>query len=137
MTVFFSSTLSIACVPSYRWNMEQAANSMIEIRKAETDYRLANGRYGSLDELLREKRIRKSLASGSNHGYKFAIRCSDSAYTAVAVPMVYSSSSYGGTGMLSFYLDESGVIRAADRKGAEASGTDPPLGKEINAERER
>ena len=110
---------------------------MVEIRKAETDYKMANGRYGSLDELLREKRIRKSLASGLNHGYKFSIRYNESAYTAVAVPIKYGSNSYSGTGMFSFYLDDSGVIRAADKKGAEANASDPPLGKDINPEIDR
>src|SRR5437868_11555658 len=44
-------------------------------------------------------------------------------YRANAVPQ-----RYGGTGRRSFFVDQSGVIRAADHQGGPANENDPPIG---------
>lgn len=43
-------------------------------------------------------------------------------YDAVATPV-----NYGSTGKRSFFLNQEGVIREADKKGAEATASDPVL----------
>jgi hypothetical protein len=66
-------------------------------------------------------RLRK--ASGEGYcGYKFSCTISPDGehYEVVAVPF-----RYGETGVLSFFGDEVGPIRAADKQGAPATATDP------------
>lgn len=71
------------------------------------------------------------LASGSNGGYAFryvlaapATAGSAMKYELAATPLVY-----GKTGRRSFLMDASGVVRGADRQGALASASDPPVEK--------
>ena len=80
-----------------------------------------NGDYGTLEELRKENLIDYVLAEGHRYGYRFRIRRekrspeSQASLEIVAVPR-----SYRRTGRRSFYMDESGVIHAADKKGTEA-----------------
>jgi hypothetical protein len=57
-------------------------------------------------------------------GYRFDVRVNAGgrSFEAVAVP-----AEYGKTGRLSFYVDESGKMRGADKAGAEATADDPEL----------
>lgn len=71
------------------------------------------------------------LASGSSAGYALryvleaALAASGTAkYELAATPLVY-----GKTGRRSFLMDASGVVRGADRQGALASTSDPPVEK--------
>lgn len=64
-----------------------------------------------------------ALASGNRHGYLFAVSANDGAriFSATSRP-----ESYGWTGVRSFFVDESGVVRftAVD---AEATAADVPV----------
>jgi hypothetical protein len=73
--------------------------------------------------------LNPELAVGTRHGYRFTVDIKASRYNeppgfeAVGVPVTY-----GDTGKRSFYVDETGVIRASDNQGAPATAFDPPLG---------
>lgn len=86
------------------------------------------GNYGTLEELSKQELIGPTLADGRGYGYLFRVRVkkrsseSPSSFEVVAVPR-----QYGRTGRRSFYINETGVIVAADRKGGEAHASDDPL----------
>jgi len=62
------------------------------------------------------------LAAGERSGFRFEGGGDQATYTITAVPVTY-----GASGVRSFYVDESGVIRCADKSGAPATAADPPL----------
>ena len=85
-----------------------------------------NGDYGTLDELRKQGMINQVLVAGHRYGYLFRIRrekiSSESpqpSFEITAVPRTY-----GRTGRLSFYMDETGVIKSLDKNGAEATHAD-------------
>lgn len=81
-----------------------------------------NGDYGTIEELGKEKLIDYVLVEGHRYGYLFRVRRekfsseSQASLEIVAVPRTYRR-----TGGRSFYMNETGVIHAADKKGAEAT----------------
>jgi len=87
-----------------------------------------SGRYGSLAELSAQGFLPSDLAGGSKDGYVFEIVNPDS-YEAFATPLIYRDRKWRlkGTGKRSFYVNEQGVLRDADKKGAKADADDPPL----------
>jgi hypothetical protein len=57
------------------------------------------------------------------HGYRINLDVPNAdSFTAVAVPAIY-----GKSGLHSYYVDEKGVLRAADKSGGRASESDPPV----------
>lgn len=80
----------------------------------------AEGRYASLEELLSESLIPRELIE--NHGYRTALIVSGNNFEATAVPI-----DYGTTGRLSYFIDESGVLRAGDHGGGAATVADQPV----------
>ena len=99
---------------------------MQDIRAAQQRYKSTKGvgKYGSLRELVEADLLKSSLSNGEESGYRFAIRTSDMGYVATAVPLKYG---VGGTGFFSYYVDETGTIRAADKNGEEAGKDAPPI----------
>ena len=89
---------------------------------------ISNKNYGSLNELYAAGLINAGLAGGLFHGYVFVCTIvprtnnSASTFNITAVPI-----NYGATGVRSFYLDESSIIRGADKNGAPANANDPPI----------
>jgi hypothetical protein len=57
-----------------------------------------------------------------NFGYKIGISVSGNRYELTAVPV-----EYGKTGRLSFFLDDSGVLRGGDHAGGAATIADKPV----------
>lgn len=100
------------------------------LHSAEATYQATSGAgaYGTLDQLAADGLINPELATGVRHGYKFTVDIRAGGYNepggfqAVGVPLTY-----GNTGIRSFYIDETGVIRAGDNRGAEATASDAPL----------
>jgi hypothetical protein len=88
------------------------------------------GRYGTLRELVESSLLKPDLISGEYHGYRFDIRPHADKYSAVATPLKYAQSGPSGTGSMSFFIDESGVIRGDEKKGAEATRSDEPFLKQ-------
>jgi type IV pilus assembly protein PilA len=111
-------------------NEGTAINSLRKIYTAERAYQLSRGAgsYGDLTDLMREGMIPTELGSGTKSGYRFkveTVRDRGDGYPGFSVVGVPTE--YGSTGRLSFYVDESAVIRAADNQGMEATKYDPEL----------
>lgn len=108
-------------------NEAGAITSLQTLFSAEATYQATagNGDYGTLEELREQKLIDVLLAAGHRYGYLFRIRRekrsaeSQSSLEITAVPRTY-----GRTGLRSFFVDETGLIRAVDKKGIEANLTD-------------
>ncbi|HST51660.1 MAG TPA: hypothetical protein VLJ61_06570 [Pyrinomonadaceae bacterium] len=77
-------------------------------------------RFGTLEELLDEKILEKDYVA--RLGYKIELSAAGDKFTATATPKTY-----GKTGRRSFFIDETGEIRAADHKGQPATADDPPV----------
>ena len=89
------------------------------IKRAQDFYTLSKNRYGTVEELVAAGGINR-LPDGL--GYKVAVTATENGagYVLTAVPQVY-----GPNGKRSFYMDQTGVIRGADHRGAAASASDP------------
>jgi type II secretory pathway pseudopilin PulG len=98
------------------------------ILSAEATYYGVHGKYGTLDQLALDQLIDPDVATGTRHGYKFKIDISTlefpgpTGFEAVGVPVTYPSS-----GRRSFYINETGVIRVADKHGTDATRFDPAM----------
>lgn len=86
------------------------------------------GNFCSLADLATSGLISPSLQSGLLRGYRYTITLTAGApgrparFSISIVPV-----QYGVGGKRSYYLDETAVIRAADKHGEPADETDPPL----------
>jgi hypothetical protein len=96
-------------------------NAMRTIASAEATYQATEGagRYGTLDELIKAGLISKEIVQ--NYGYKIELSVSNTRFEVTAVPI-----EYGKTGKLSFFLDDSSVLRAGDHGGGAATIADKP-----------
>ena len=114
---------------NFRLNEDGAVESMRHIRTAQQTYKgtQSTGRYGTLKELSEAGLLKPTLADGVDQGYRFDIRVSGNSYKAFAVPIEYGQTNYKGTGRVSLYVDETGVIRGADKGGKEADAGAEPL----------
>ena len=110
-----------------KYNEAGAIMSLRTLFSAEATYQATagNGDYGTLDELRTSGLIDDVLGEGHRYGYLFRIRRevrsseSQPSIEIVAVPRTYRQ-----TGRRSFYMNETGVIRSADKNGAEATPAD-------------
>lgn len=80
-----------------------------------------DGKYATLDELV-EKGALTSPSQGKLTGYRIEVRVKPGGFEATAVPEKFAV-----TGKRSFYVDESRVMRAADKGGLPASASDPAI----------
>jgi hypothetical protein len=102
---------------------EMMANfALYEIQDAEETFKeeKKKGRYGTLEELIAEKILDKSFAE--HLGYRIEINASGERFDVTATPK-----EYGKSGRLSFFLDQTGTMRAADHQGKSADASDPPV----------
>ncbi len=110
-TFFFSrSTEGI----TLRLNSLDAEKTMKDLRAAEATYKSTRGegKYGTLKDLADSGLIGSDLARGIRHSYRFEILTAGESYSAVAVPLRIDDRYHAFIGE-SFYLDDSGIIRAA------------------------
>jgi hypothetical protein len=113
-----------------RHNEAGAIASLRTLFSAEATYQATtgNGDYGTIEELREQKLIDYVLAEGHRYGYLFKVRRekysaeSQSSLEIVAIPRTYAV-----TGRRSFYIDETNVLRAVDKRGAEANRLDDSL----------
>ena len=111
-------------------NEGSTMQTLRKIHSAEATYQATrgNGQFGTLDQLAAEALIDPDVAAGIRHGYKFTVDArtgssnEPAGFQAVAVPVEYRSS-----GRRSFYIDETGVIRGGDNRGADATERDAPV----------
>lgn len=90
---------------------------------------VGNGNFGTFEQLHEANLIRGDLADLTARGYTFSFQLSSgsaggsgAAFKIWAVPQVY-----GVTGRRSFFVDQTGIVRAADRNGQKGDESDPPL----------
>ncbi len=113
-----------------KYNEAWAVRTLQTLFSAEATYQstVGNGHYGTLAELVQQGMISKVLGEGHRYGYLFRIRVEKaSSESPASLEIVAVPRKYGRTGRRSFYVDETGVVVAADRKGAEANASDDPL----------
>jgi hypothetical protein len=102
---------------------ESAAQGKLQaIAHAEATFQSTNKEagYGSIDQLVTAGLIAKEMLESS--GYRIEVSVSGGSFTATAVPV-----EYGKTGKLSFFVDESKVLRGGDHGGGPATVADRPL----------
>lgn len=108
-------------------NEGSAISSMRKISSAEQMYHAKFDKYGTLNELHEELLIDPQLATGIKNGYSFTVKLSDSSeegFAVFGVPTIYRN-----TGMRSFYVDETMIVRGSDNFGGPSSALDQPLGE--------
>ena len=107
-------------------NEAAAISTLSTIFSAQTAYQATRGggSYGTLKQLADAQLIDARLGGGEKNGYKFDVKITSDKFCEIVATPVH----YGITGQNSFYLNSSdGVIRRADKQGAEATATDPPV----------
>jgi hypothetical protein len=103
---------------------ETAAKArMIAIADAEAIHQMecATGEYAPLEELTTRHNLTDPSA-GRLARYRFEVKVKPGGFEATAVP-----EKYGVTGKRSFYIDETRMLRGADKRGAKANSSDPAL----------
>ena len=109
---------------------EAEANEWLqEILGAQLVYFKAKQRYIALDELIKLGGVSPQLANGAVSGYRFAVAPSQDgqSFVVTAVPVTY-----GRTGRLSFYADQTNLIRAEDKNGQPATASAKPYAPNKN-----
>ena len=107
--------------PEAAKNERSALYALWRIASAERQYKEKTGTtYGSIEQLIETEILSKDAVEAA--GYKIDLRLTAEGFEITAVP-----TEYGKTGKLSFFLDQSGVVRGADRGGAAASASDQPV----------
>jgi len=111
-------------------NEAGALKSLQTLFSSEATYQstTGNGDYGTLEELRKQGLIDQVLVEGHRYGYRFRIRREKrSSESQPSLEITAVPRTYGRTGLRSFYMNESGVIYAADKKGAEATRADKSI----------
>lgn len=100
-------------------NERSTIAAMYMISYAQNQYKSGKGAgsFGAIDQLVSDDMIQKDLIQ--NHGYKIELILSGDKFEVTAVPV-----EYGKTGKTSYYIDQTGVLRGADRAGATATMSD-------------
>lgn len=103
-------------------NEVRAQSILRMIVSAEETYKVTkgDGSYGTLEQLIAENLISKEVVAA--HGYKIELTASNTRFEATAIP-----TEYGKTGKVSFFVDQSGVLRSGDHGGGPATIADKPL----------
>jgi hypothetical protein len=110
-----------------RLNENLAIATLKTIRAAQRDFRQARGRYATLSELVQAGLLSSAFSDGKNWGYGFDMKVIGERYHVVAVPEQYSTNNYWGSGTMSVFMDETGVIRGNFGNRKEASLEDQPI----------
>ncbi len=102
---------------------EAAGKSLLRtVYSAEATYQATQGKdnYGSLDELVAANLISKEMSQ--QYGYIVEVNAAGNKFEATARP-----AEYGVTGTISYFIDESGVLRGGDHGGGAATVADQPI----------
>jgi len=111
-------------------NEAGAIMSLQKLFSAEATYQstTGNGDYGTLEELRKQGLIDQVLGEGHRYGYLFRIRREKrSSESQPSLEITAVPRGYGRTGRRSFYVNETGVTYADDKKGSEATHADHAL----------
>jgi hypothetical protein len=88
---------------------------------------VGKGQYCLIAALYNARLIDMVLGAGAKHGYSYSVTFTTGpspTFQLYATPM-----NYGVTGIRSFFIDQTGVLRGADRGGFPAEPTDPPINR--------
>jgi Tfp pilus assembly protein PilE len=107
-----------------RFNEDSAVENLKNLRDMQSKYFNKHSSYADVKELCLSRLVQESLCDGVDQGYKFNIEAIGTKYTINAVPISYGIK---GTGTISFFLDESGIIRGGYKEGNPASRNDVPI----------
>jgi hypothetical protein len=122
----YRTIAALSLVRGHPLNESGAADALEAVHAAQKAFRSEHERYGSIDELRRRDSAGESpLSLGVPDGYHLEVEASQDHWAAVAVPI-----QPGESGARSFYIDESGVIRAEEWSSPDdrpASILSPPL----------
>ncbi len=111
-------------------NESAAIATLRAIHSAEKTLKERAGAYGTLSQLETQQLLDGTRAAAGHNGYLFEVKISASASGAAATFNVTATpQTYGVSGRRSFYTDHTGVLRAADKEGGPADGTDPAIEK--------
>ena len=113
---------------AYGQNERFAIRALQTLHSAQMTYQATagNGNYGSLSDLYEAQLIDSVLASGFKYGYVFQIfNVAPIGTASDAFHMTATPISYRKTGRRSFFVNENGEMRGADKNGAAATVTDP------------
>ena len=123
LVLTIASMASAGNPPQTVKNERQAMSSLWQVSYAQRSYKEKNGsRYGSLEELIAEGMLSEDAMK--NEHYKIAMTVTAEGFEVSAVPV-----EYGKTGKLSFFMDQSGIMRGGDHGGGAASASDDPIGE--------
>jgi uncharacterized protein DUF3352 len=108
--------------PPLARNEAIAQSALRTLVSAEATYQATtgDGNYGTLDQLVEQSLVAKEQLQ--QQGYKIDLTVMGSKFEASAVPI-----EYGKTGRMSFFVDESAVLRGADHGGGAATIADKPV----------
>ncbi|HEX8456892.1 MAG TPA: hypothetical protein VF656_06330 [Pyrinomonadaceae bacterium] len=90
------------------------------IHHGQTDHQKSHGRYGTLEELKAGAFIDESLEPMQAEGYEIKLSISGDRFAATATPTGYPKQ-----GRRSYYIDQTGQLRAADLGGKPATQSTP------------
>ncbi len=102
---------------------EAVAKSIVRtVASAEATFKSTEGNagYGSFDQLVSAGLLSKEMLE--KYGYKIEVTASGDKFEITAVPI-----EYGKTGKLSYFMDESQVLRGGDHGGGAATVADEPV----------
>lgn len=111
-------------------NERCAIQALRTLHGAESTFQVTygNGNFGTLSQLGEAAFINRTLATGLIHGYSFTVTFVNLTPNVPASFKIYAiPQTYGTTGIRSFFIDTSGVLRGADKNGAPADENDPPI----------
>ena len=102
-------------------NEAVAKSSLRIIASAEATYQATkgDGHFGSLDELIAQNLLSNDILQ--KDGYRIELTVSGKGFEAIAVPVTY-----GESGRVSYFIDETSVLRGGDHGGGAATIADQP-----------
>ncbi|MEW6128873.1 MAG: hypothetical protein AB1757_17680 [Acidobacteriota bacterium] len=112
---FFNSRISV--------NEQEAILMLSRIHSSEIIYaQKFNNTYATLAELVKLQALNEDMADSESSGYFFAMTMSEdkTSYAVTATPKLY-----GKTGRISFYLDQTGILKGEDLQGKAATNQSP------------
>ena len=99
-------------------NERLAIGLMYTISYGENEFKRKNGVFGTLEELIAADLVPKDSLEKSN--YRFELTVAGDKFEVSATPI-----EYGKSGKMSFFLDQTHMMRGGDKAGAAASASDP------------
>ena len=108
--------------PPRYFNERFVIKAMDYLHQAQATYNATTGvgNFGTLEQLRSAGLLDEAFASGSKFGYAFVVTPTGSTYTATGTPVRYKK-----TGLRSYYIDQTGLLRGADNNGEVATASDP------------